>query len=336
LKILFSSYLFHPSVGGIESVSKILAETFASAGNEVHVITQTAGDSIARSNYRLTRRPSITKLFGLLHWCDLFFQNNISLRSLLPALVLRKPTLVVHQTWLQNARGGVGWNNRIKQGLLRFVTNVTISKAVADGISGHSFVIGNPYNDKIFRLIPGIPRDKDLVFVGRLVSDKGADLLLHALKFLQADNLLPDLTIIGNGPEEENLRRLTTELTLDRQVTFAGQRSGAALAEVLNQHRVLVVPSRWAEPFGIVALEGIACGCVVVGSERGGLKEAIGPCGVTFENENVPALAGQLKRLLNDPHSQTSLRQQATEHLARFQAAAVAAAYLPLMRKLLA
>src|ERR1700720_3347018 len=162
MKILLSSYLFHPSVGGIESVSKILAEKFAAAGDEIHLITQTSGDVIAGANFRLTRRPSIPKLVELLHWSDLFFQNNISLRSLLPALVLRKPTLVVHQTWLQNTRGVVGWNSRIKQALLRFVTNVAISKAVADGISGHSFVIGNPYDDRIFRLIPGATRDKDL------------------------------------------------------------------------------------------------------------------------------------------------------------------------------
>ena len=159
---------------------------------------------------------------------------------------------------------------------------------------------------------------------------------MHALKLLQNDNLLPNLTIIGTGPEEQNLRRLTTELALDRQVSFAGQKSGAVLAEVLNRHRVLVVPSRWAEPFGIVALEGIACGCVVVGSEKGGLKEAIGPCGLTFENENVPALVEQLKRLLKDPNLQTSLRQQAAEHLAKFRADAVASAYLRLMRKMLA
>ena len=336
MKILLSSYLFHPSVGGIESVSKILAEKFAGVGNEVHVITQTAGDLMGGANYRLTRRPSIMKLFGLLRWSDLFFQNNISLRSLLPALVLRKPTLVVHQTWLKDTRGGVGWNNRIKHAALRSVTNVAISKSVADGIRGHSFVIGNPYDDRIFRLMPGVARDKDLVFVGRLVSDKGADLLLRALKLLQNDNLLPDLTIIGTGPEEKKLRQLTTELGLDRQVTFVGQKSGAALAEILNEHCVLVVPSRWAEPFGIVAPEGIACGCVVVGSEKGGLKEAIGPCGVTFENENVPALAGQLKRLLNNPNSQTTLLQKAAEHLAKFQADAVAAAYLRLMRKMVA
>ena len=184
--------------------------------------------------------------------------------------------------------------------------------------------------------MPDVARDKDLVFIGRLVSDKGADLLFHAIKLLHDENVLPHLTIVGSGPEEENLRRLTAELGLDRQITFAGQKSGAELAEILNRHRILVVPSRWAEPFGIVALEGIACGCVVVGSEKGGLREAIGPCGVTFENGNVQALADQLKSLLRNPDRQANLRQQAFEHLAKFQSDAVTAAYLQIMRKLIA
>src|ERR1700730_218714 len=328
MKILFSSYLFHPSVGGIETVSKILAEKFVAAGNEVHVITQSAGDQLAGAPYRITRRPSIAELIRLLRWSDLFFQNNISLRSLIPALVLRKPTLVVHQTWLRNTRGQTTWNNVLKHALLRFVTNVAISKAVADRIAGHSFVIGNPYDDRIFHSQPSIDRDKDLVFVGRLVSDKGVDLLLRAMKLLQDDNLFPDLTIIGSGPEEANLRKLSNELALDRQVTFAGQKSGPPLAELLNRRRVLVVPSRWAEPFGVVALEGIACGCAVVGSEDGGLKEAIGPCGLTFENGNVAALAGQLKRVLGEPGLQAAFRQSAPDHLKNFQSDAVVAAYL--------
>jgi glycosyltransferase involved in cell wall biosynthesis len=336
MKILFSSYLFHPSVGGIESVSRLLAEKFAGAGNDLHVITQSAGGAVPEANYEVTRRPSIANLLTLLRWCDLFFQNNISLRSLIPALIVRKPMVVVHQTWLQNTRGGVGWNNRIKHGLLRCVTNVAISKEVADGISAHSFVIGNPYDDRIFRLVPNLAREKNLVFVGRLVSDKGVDVLLQALKLLQSDKLFPDLTIVGSGPEEENLQRLAAELGLDRQLIFAGQKSGVALAEILNRHRILVVPSRWAEPFGVVALEGIACGCVVVGSEKGGLKEAIGPCGLTFENGNIRALADQLKRLLNDQNLQAKLRDRVAEHLVKFQPDAVAAAYLRLMRKLVA
>ncbi|MEY2555346.1 MAG: glycogen synthase [Verrucomicrobiota bacterium] len=336
MKILFSSYLFYPSVGGIESVSQILAEKFAAAGNDVHVITQSPGGAVAGANYGVTRLPSIAKLVALLRRCDLFFQNNISLRSLIPALILRKPTLVIHQTWLQNTRGGIGWHNRLKQFLLRRVTNVAISKAVADRLNAHSFVIGNPYDETVFRVIPNLPRDKHLIFVGRLVSDKGVDLLLQTLKLLQNDNLFPNLTVVGSGPEEKNLQRIATELGLDRQLTFSGQKSGAALAEILNRHRILVVPSRWAEPFGIVALEGIACGCVVVGSEKGGLKEAIGPCGLTFENGNIRALADQLKGLLKDLDLQVKMRDHAAEHLVKFQSDAVAAPYLRLMREMVA
>ena len=336
MKILFSSYLFDPSVGGIESVSKILAQKFATAGEDVRVITQSLGRPIPHANYWLARRPSIAEIFRLLRWCDLFFQNNISLRSLIPALILRKPTVVAHQTWLQNVHGGIGWQNRLKQRLLPFITNVAISKAVADRLSSHSFVISNPYDDRVFRLMSEISRDKTIVFVGRLVSDKGVDLLLQALKLLQHDGFSPDLMIVGGGPDEGNLHALSAQLGLDRQVTFAGQQSGTALAQTLNRHRVLAVPSRWAEPFGVVALEGIACGCVVVGSQDGGLKEAIGPCGLTFENGKVDQLAAQLRRLINEPETRADLLKNAPDHLANFRSEVTAAAYLRIMRKMIA
>jgi glycogen synthase len=336
LKILFSSYLFDPSIGGIESVSKLLAGKFAVAGEEVHVVTQSRGAAIPYANYRLTRRPWITEILRLLRWCDLFFQNNISLRSLIPALILRKPTVVVHQTWLQNVHGKVGWQNRLKQALLRFVTNVAISEAVADRLSAHSVVIGNPYDDRVFRSMPEVARDKTIVFVGRLVSDKGVDLLLQALKLLQGDGFSPDLTIVGSGPEENSLRKLSAQLGLDRQVTFAGQQSEKTLGQTLNQHRVLAVPSRWAEPFGVVALEGIACGCVVVGSQDGGLKEAIGPCGLTFANGKVDELAAQLRRLINEPETRANLLKNAPEHLAKFQSDAISAAYLRIVKQIVA
>src|SRR5438128_3537571 len=115
MKILFSSYAFQPSVGGIESVSKILSENFSAEGHDVQLITETPGDEIAAGNYRIVRKPSFTKLTRLLRWCDLLFQNNISLRSLIPALLLQKPAVVMHQTWIQNVRGQISWNDRIKR-----------------------------------------------------------------------------------------------------------------------------------------------------------------------------------------------------------------------------
>lgn len=332
MKILFSSYSFAPNVGGIESVSAILAKQFADAGHDVRLITETPPGDPAERNYQVTHRPSLSSLLRLLSWCDLLFQNNISLRSLVPALLLGKSVIVVHQTWLRDATGGIGWNNRIKRVLLPRVTNVAISQAILDHIKVPASVVGNPYDDRLFRLLPAAVRDKTLVFLGRLVSDKGTDLLLHAMKILHDDDLKPDLTIIGSGPEEENLRRLTHELGLDRQVTFAGQKSGHELAELLNRHRILVVPSRWPEPFGIVALEGIACGCVVVGSQGGGLKEAIGPCGLTFENGNEHTLAARLKEILGNPEKAASFRDAAPSHLDRFKTETVATIYCELLK----
>lgn len=102
---------------------------------------------------------------------------------------------------------------------------------------------------------------------------------------------------------------------------------------LLNQHRVLVVPSRYHEPFGIVALEGIACGCLVVGSSGGGLKKAIGPCGLTFPNGDAEALAAVLVTVLKDPEIAGSLLRGAPEHLAAHGTEATALAYVRELEK---
>ena len=82
---------------------------------------------------------------------------------------------------------------------------------------------------------------------------------------------------------------------------FAGYVQGEDLARLLNGHRVLVVPSRWAEPFGLVGLLGVSCGCFVIASETGGLGEAIGPGGVMVPNGNAARLAEEIERGLARP-----------------------------------
>ena len=101
---------------------------------------------------------------------------------------------------------------------------------------------------------------------------------------LACSRILPSWVTDLNARLSRNKRRA---LSLAENVSFVGPKSGDGLAEILNQHQILVVPSRWAEPFGIVAVEGIACGCVVVGSVAGGLPEAIGGCGVNFSQRGL-------------------------------------------------
>ncbi len=332
MKILFSSYAFLPGVGGIETVSSILADEFVKAGHEVELITETPAEDSASAGYGISRRPSQSKIISLVRWSDVFFQSNISLPPLLLALAFRKPCIVVHHTWIRGVRGELRWKDRLKRKVLSQVTNVAISQAVADDLQRPCEIIANPYRDAIFQLIPTETRNRDLVFLGRLVSDKGADLLLRAVHHLREMGRAPTLTIIGTGPEEEVLRRLSAELGLRDQVKFVGGKSGNELAALLNQHRILVVPSRWAEPFGLVALEGIACGCTVVGSEDGGLKEAMGACGITFKNGDYPSLAAALDRLLGDRALEEELRRAGPAHLLRFKTSEVTRAYLQLLK----
>jgi len=332
MRILFSSYAFRPSVGGIESVSEILAQEFAAAGHEVRLITETQGVE-GNASYQILRRPSLSRLFALLRWSDVLFQNNISLRSLVPAALMQKRSIVVHQTWIRNVRGQIDIIARLKRALLASVTNVAISRAIAEDIGRDCLIVPNPYRDELFRVLPDMQREKELVFVGRLVSDKGVDVLLRALDILRSARLEPHLTIVGQGPEAENLETLSRELAVDHQVSFVGKKTGEELVRLLNQHRIMVIPSRWAEPFGVIALEGIGCGCATIGSERGGLPEAIGPCGITFENGNERALADALKRVLNDPTLEESCRSAAPLHLQRFKAREVARTYLKLLER---
>lgn len=328
VKILVSSHAFAPSIGGIETVSALLAEEFRRRDHSVKIVTQTPGESAEN----ITRRPSTRQLVDLLKWCDVFWQNNLSLRTIWPALLMRKPIVVTHQGSYCRPAHGVDLALRTQQILANRVTGVAISHYVASFFNPRPTVIPNPFDDAVFRKTGAAERAHDLIFVGRLVSEKGVDLLLHALRNLATRDLQPDLTIVGNGPEESRLRRLTTELSLDRQVNFAGPKRGAAIAEELNRHKILVVPSLYDEPFGVVALEGIACGCAVIGSSGGGLPEAIGECGMTFRNGDADALAEAIRMILNEPIKREQFLANAPAHLTHFHSDVIATSYLDLFQ----
>jgi glycosyltransferase involved in cell wall biosynthesis len=258
--------------------------------------------------------------------------NHISLRAAWPMLFCRRRWIVAHQTALRQADGRLGLGNRLKRALLSFARSVAISESIAADLSNVAAIIPNPYADHVFHdLHPRAGRPFDLAFLGRLVSDKGCGLLLDAMARLGKQGFHPRLLIIGQGPEAANLADQAIALRIASQIEFTGPLSGEALVGRLNQARILVVPSLWNEPFGIVALEGIACGLSVVGSNGGGLPEAIGPCGVTFPNGDVAALTARLGELLREPTRIAELLANAPAHLARHNPEAAASAYLAVM-----
>ena len=144
------------------------------------------------------------------------------------------------------------------------------------------------------------------------------------------------LTIIGTGPEEASLKELTRSEGLSDSVRFVGALRGEELARELNRHQVMVIPSRWHEPFGIVAVEGIACGCLIVGSEAGGLPDAIGSCGVTFKNGDEIDLARAITKIVEDRELATLCRQATSIHLRNHTTETVARRYIEFFSQRLA
>jgi len=312
----------------------MLAEEFLRQGHEVRVITQTQRSDEAVPDafpFELQRRPTAQRLLALVRWCDVYFHNNVSLPCAWPVLFVRRPWVVAHHVWIPK-RGLIG---RLKRLALRRAVGISISEAIASDLSTPSVIIPNPYDDATFRPLPDCDRDQDLIFVGRLVSDKGADLLISAVANLHARGIEPTVTIVGTGPEEAALREQAGGLGL-KKVSFVGLKNPSALVRLLNAHRILVVPSRWQEPFGIVALEAIACGCAVAGSDGGGLRDAIGPCGATFPNGDVPALTDLLEEMLCGADRVRALAAAAEQHLQRHKLQRVAHEYLAVFARCLA
>jgi glycogen synthase len=318
MRLLICANSFFPAVGGYERVALTIAEQLSSKGHAVRIITFTPGtdDADRRFPFEIYRNPRVVTILKLLRWSEIYIQNNVSFRLLWPLLFCWRPLVCVHHGFYSSSRDmRLSLNAWLKHLVTLISTNISVSKAVADELPGKSFVVTNPYRDDVFFRVSSIEKNRDLFFVGRLVSDKGLDLLVEALAILRDRGIQTHLTIAGKGPEQSAIHKAVREMHLEHLITFVGQITDSELNEFLNKHRILVVPSRLGEGFGVVALEGIACGCVVVGSTFGGLPEAIGNCGRTFPTDDPSALADVLQELLAAPNSWTKFRTCAKAHL---------------------
>lgn len=145
-------------------------------------------------------------------------------------------------------------------------------------------------------------------YVGRLVPEKGLDLLLKAFQGLPADC---HLTIVGDGPEAASLVSLAAHLGLAPRVRWPGRIAHDRLAPYMSAFDVLILPSRtlprWAEQYGQVLVEAMLCGTPVVGSTCGAIPEVIGNAGLTFPEGELLALRDTLQRLRENPSWRRSL-----------------------------
>lgn len=330
VKILIATRVFAPQIGGVETVAALLARALCGLGHEVTILTSTAANSDGPSGTVVVRKPSPIHTFRLYLKTDAVILMGATVRLGWPLFFLSRPALISHQGFppAKNPGALAGW---IRRAMIRRTRHVACSRALANALGYPCETVGNPYDDEAFQVDSSSRRERELIFVGRLVPEKGADVLLDALHLLGRGGLKPRLTIVGAGPMLPALEAQARRLNLGAQVEFTGPVVGKPLAALLNCHRILVVPSRWNEPFGIVALEGIACGCLVAGSSGGGLPEAIGNCGGVFPNGDASALAFLLERLLRDAEHRNPPEACIEQHLERHRPRRVAKRYLEVL-----
>ncbi len=333
MKIVLYSPNFFPLVGGLEHVVLYVAHALVQLGCEVTIVCQTPADAPDAFPFCVLRKASWVKAWAAMHCADAVLMFNVSIKGLPLVLMSGRPWAVSHQTPY-----GADWRGRVKVWVARHLArrNICCSAHLAAHLGGTAVVIPNPYDEGTFyNGQPWVFRTGDLIFVGRLVSDKGADVLLQALVQLHARGKMLQLTVVGEGPEETALHSLAAQHGLSKWVVFMGAKRGKELSALLQRHRVLVVPSVWPEPFGIVALEGLACGCVVVASHTGGLPEALGGLGLLFPPGDAAALADAIEGIWERPFEVLPDADRVAAHLSCHRREAIAQRYLAVLSEII-
>jgi glycosyltransferase involved in cell wall biosynthesis len=168
-----------------------------------------------------------------------------------------------------------------------------------------------------------------VVAVGRLVGYKGYDILLRAMRDVDAQAI-----IVGEGPLQEQLENLAAQLGISNRITFVGGLHRDEVKQYLHAAKVLAFPSvTAAEAFGIVQLEAMSAGLPIVNTSLSTAVPHIardGREGLTVPSNDAVALADALRRLLDEPelarklgqagHARASAEYQQSQFMDRMQA----------------
>ncbi|HEX4085246.1 MAG TPA: glycosyltransferase family 4 protein [Chthoniobacteraceae bacterium] len=339
---------YYPHVGGVEEAVRQLAAEYRARGIKPIILTNRWPRSLppeqlyektpvyrlamrtpegglkGRINYRLTHRAICQEMIEILqkHRIDLLHVQCVSSNGLyahIAARELRLPLIVTTQGERTMDAGQLYQRSPFMNGVLRDLL------AKADHItacSRHTLddmerYWGTPFGARAGVVYNGIdlsnfegaaPHTEDAPYIlgiGRLVPQKGFDILLRA--FAQADISGWKLLIAGEGPEREPLEKLASKLGLGERAQLIGRADRTKAAALFRGCECFVLPSRM-EPLGIVNLEAMAAGKMVIASRTGGVPEIVaeGETGLLFPPEDEAALASALTKAAGDP----SLRER--------------------------
>lgn len=357
MRILLFSRAFSPAIGGIERFAETLAQQLGERGHTVNVVTRTVVEGREPERpYRVERRPSLDRLLALARSADIVHANGLSLRGVGLGLSTRRRVVVTHQghqavcpagaCMPTHGRCSTGPSVGPCRGCPERGSRATVdvhahhaacTRIVAANVSVSEYLrarLGLPRSRTIYSPVSGEAfaaatdakgEDGLVVFAGRLVAEKGLDVLLRALA------LVPDarLEVVGDGPMLSSYRDLTQELGLSLRVTFAGAQPFAGVADAYARAAVVCVPTQCEEAFGFAAAEAMAMSRPIVVTPSGALTElGADDQGFVTATRGVEDLAAMLESAIRDEEERA--RRAAAGHAfasEQFHVSSAAAAY---------
>lgn len=303
------------------------------------------------------RAAPLSRLPGKLSWR---YARGVALvlRALRPALieVHNRPDIALYLARrfpavpvclvLHNDPQRMRWARSVAQRgalLRRLARVVTVSDwlrmRMQDGVAGEVAVLPNCLD---LAEIPASPvaREQVMLFAGRVVADKGADafvaagaLALPRLPGWRAEMIGADR--FGPDSPETNFLRALRPLAEAAGIRMHGYQPHDAVLAAMARAAIVVVPSRWPEPFGLTALEALACGAALAYAPRGGLPEVVGEAGLPIDPDAPAAMAEALVALAGDPVRLAALGAAGRARAQRFDVGQALAALDALRRAVL-
>lgn len=148
---------------------------------------------------------------------------------------------------------------------------------------------------------PSVQKPLILAYVGRLVPEKGVDVLLRGADEASKNGCDFRLKIIGDGPERRRLELLAAKLELNKYVEFLGFRMGSSLELALADVSIAVIPSQWEEACPMSAIEQMMQGKLMIAADIGAVSELVADTGLKFPPADASALAACIRRAVEDP-----------------------------------
>lgn len=326
MKIVIASHGFLPSVGGVSTNVSVLAKAFVEQGHDVTVATLSPGPTEGYS-HKVVRKPGPLRLFKLYWQADLIILSNLAIKLIYPLVFLRRNVALRHHS--ESAfRLSSSWFSVdvIRRDVMSRAKHFMTSAYIGRKSGMQTFEVTPPFANPLHITtdIRRPPQERHYaLFVGRTEPEKGVTWLLDRWPMIREILAVDELRVVGKGSLDAAIKQRVDERA--DGVKQLGALTRSETAREMGGARYLFVPSLWEEPFGAVALEGVAAGALTIATNRGGLQEAAGKLGFYFDpddevsfRETLRAARDVFESHLAGSEARLAWETRAKDHVAQF------------------